>query len=181
MTPQLEPDSLRAGDTWLWTVPGDAYPSPGWVMTYQFKSPAAGFSFSGAAIAPDHAISVPSSTTATFPAGTYQWVRYATSGGARITIDQGELVVLPDFSVAGALDARTTAEKILAAIEQLLLGFTDVQEYVIGDRSVKRMTRLELLKARDQLKSEVANEEAADSVARGLGNPRRLFVRSGRA
>lgn len=183
-TPSNEPHALRAGDTWQWRRDDLAtdYPAGTWTLTYRFRHPsAAGFEVIASADGTAHAVTVTAATTAGYTAGTYAWqAQVSTGAGEKHTVDEGTLTVAPSFFAGAAsatYDGRTTARKILEAIELLLTGFTDVQEYSVGDVSIKKMTRVELLKARSLLQAEVRAEEIAERLRNGERVPNKLRVR----
>lgn len=186
-TPSNEPRTLRAGDTWQWRRDDLAtdYPAGTWTLTYRFRHPTAtGFEIVASASGTAHVVTVAAATTAAYTASTasaYAWQAQVSNGaGEKHTVDEGTLTVLPSFfaGAAGATyDGRTTARKILEAIELLLTGFTDVQEYSVGDVSIKKMTRVELLKARSLLQAEVRAEEIAERLRNGERVPNKLRVR----
>ncbi len=182
--PSNEPHTLRAGDTWQWRRDDLAtdYPAGTWTLTYRFRHPsAAGFEIVASASGTAHAVTVAAATTAAYTAGTYAWQAQVSNGaGEKHTVDEGTLTVAPSFFAglaSATYDSRTTARKILDAIEQLLVGITDVQEYSVGDVSIKRMSRVELLTARSQLQAEVRAEDMAERLRNGERVPNRLQVR----
>lgn len=71
----------------------------------------------------------------------------------------------------------THAQRMLTAIEGLLEGRDDVEEYTIAGRSLKRMPMGELMKMRDKYKAEVAAEQRAERIAAGLDGAGRVMVR----
>lgn len=173
--------SIYVGDTLQYSVTVPEYPaSVGYVLKYRFAPIAAGtaFTVTASASGDDYAVNVSAATTAAWTAGDYTWSSWVELGAARYTVGQGYVTLLPNPATATAgTDNRSTARKILAAIESLLLGFTDVAEYTIGDVSIKRMSREQLLAARRDLKAEVAGEEAAERIANGQAVPNKLRVR----
>jgi hypothetical protein len=88
--------------------------------------------------------------------------------------------VLPDPAVA--VDPRTTARIVLDMIDAYLRDPTNLaaSSYSLGGRSLSRWNRADLIVERDKWTQEVRSEDAAAAMAKGLGNPRRLYVRWGR-
>lgn len=126
-----------------------------------------------------------SGTTGPMAAGTWYFSAVATkiSGGTVLELGRGSLTVVASLAYAGnssAYDGRTQAQKDLDAVQlaiRTLLAGGSVQEYRIGQRSIKRYDLSELLQLEAKLKGDVKREEAAQLIANGLGNPRNMFVR----
>lgn len=121
-------------------------------------------------------------------AGTYFWQAYIQNlpteeapAIARLTIGMGQLEVVPGLSfVSAPHDGRSDTQQMLDAINEAIKARASggaVQEYSIKGRSLKYAPITELIALRNQLKMEVSREKAASSIAQGLGDPRRLFVR----
>ncbi len=169
-TPKNEPLQLRAGDTWAWRREDlTDYPAPTWVLTYYFKAPTANFSIAAAADGAAHAVSVAKATTAGRTATRYKWTAAVDNGTERHVVDQGELVVLPDFAASGNLDDRSHARKMLDAIQALLEGRAtkDQQSYTVGDISITRIPVEQLTALRDKYRTEVATQRRLERLKAG--------------
>lgn len=181
--PTIEPRTLRAGDTWKWRREDLAdYPAPTWTLKYRFKSAAGGFEVVAAASGALHQVTVAASTTAGFAAGTYSWAAWVESGAEQYTVGSGTVTIEPNLragAATDALDARSHARKVLAAIEAVLEGRAsrDQEEYRIGDRMLKRTPIADLLRLRALYRKEVAAEDAAAAIANGTGTGRRILTR----
>ena len=181
--PTSVPATVRAGDTVDWTISAPDYPaSAGWVMSWRLINAAGKIDIDSTAFGDNHAVSVAASTTAGWSAGVYDWVQKAIKGTERRTVAVGTTEVLPDLAAqSSGFDTRTTAKKLLAAVESALLSRasrTDL-EYEIAGRRLKSMSHGELLAARDKLQREVASEDKAARVAAGLPAGNRVLVRFG--
>lgn len=176
-----EISELFAGDSIAFTESVPGYPaSSGYTLKYRLAPLAggAGITLTAVASGDDYAIAVAPATTAAWVAGEYSWTAWTEKAGERRILGQGRLTIKADPTAANTgTDTRSGARKILAAVEALLEGFTDVAEYVVGDVSIKRMSREQLLAARQTLKAEVAAEERAERIANGEAVPNRLRVR----
>jgi hypothetical protein len=176
------PAELIAGDTWEWTRTLADYPASTHTAVWYFES--AGYSFSAAAVADGDTFeaTVAAEDSAAYPAGSYRWrfVITRTVDSVRKTAEQGWLEVLPDPAVA--VDPRTTARIVLDMIDAYLRDPTNLaaSSYSLGGRSLSRWNRADLIVERDKWTQEVRSEDAAAAMAKGLGNPRRLYVRWGR-
>jgi hypothetical protein len=183
----VEPDSLRAGDSWEW-IRSDLrglYPAPAWTLTYRFKNASGGFQIVADADGDAFHVLLAPDDTAAFLAGDYEWGARVDDGSTFITVSTGSVRVLPGFFAGDAsdpIDNRSHARKVLDAIQAVLeqRATVDQQEYTIGNRSLRRMSIADLLVFRDRYKAMVDSEEAAQDIAKGLGDPRRLYVRFNR-
>lgn len=159
--PSAVPATLRAGDTATWrrSLP-DYLASDGWVLSYILVKLGAQIVITAAADGADHLVEVPTATTGAWSPGIYAWQERVTLAGQTYTTGSGSLDILPSFAAAtSGLDARTHAEKTLAALEAWIenknLG---VAEYQIGDRQMKHIPITELLKLRDAYRREVRGQ-----------------------
>lgn len=179
--PTTEPESIRAGDTWRWTRELSDYPAGTWTLKYRFRNASAGFEITAGADGTTHSVSVAASTTTGYAAGGYNWIAWVESGDDKFTVAEGVTQVLADFratAATAALDARTHAQKMLAAIEAWIESSDPaVAEYEIMGRRMKFIPIGELMKLRGKYRIEVANEQAAARLARGEQIPRRIQFR----
>lgn len=183
--PTTEPTSLRAGDTWAWRREDlSDYPAgSGWGLTYYCRNAAAHFDISATADGDAYTVTVAMATTADIVAGDYDWVAVVESATERHEVDRGRLTILPDYSAAAALDGRSFARTLLAAVEAELLsrgssGRLDLVTSTLADRSLTR-DATGLIKLRSQLLAEVTREENAERMRQGLGSRNRVLVRFG--
>lgn len=171
--PTNEPFELRAGLTWQWTKSVPDYPATAWTLTYWFKQLAASgakFSIAASASGSEFAVNVAAATTGAYTAGEYSWVAVVTGGSSEVyEVDQGQMTILPKYNADVALDDRSHARKVLAAIEAVIEGRAsiDQEEYQIGGRSLKRTPLPELMQFRDKYRAEVYAEELADKARNG--------------
>lgn len=180
MTTTLQ-NVLTAGDTLDFTtaVP-DYLASDGWTLKYRLAPRVSGtpIDLSSTADGEDHRVTATAAATASWAAGYYAWVAYVEKAAERYTIDSGELQIrAASTTLAAGTDNRSVARKTLDAIEALIAGKTDVVEYQIAGRSIKKMNFAELLAARSRLQAEVEGETVAANLANGLGGARRIQVR----
>lgn len=180
-TPTQEPASLIAGDTarWLKALP-DHLPADGWQLVYTLINAAGKITFSAIGEGSAHLVSIPAATTAAWAGGDYAWRAQATRNDDAYTVDSGTLTVQPAFGAA-TLDARSHARKALANIEAYLENPKNLSSsmYEIAGRKLQRFGIPELLTLRDRYRAEVAREDAAARVGRGLPDRRRVMVRFG--
>lgn len=161
-----EPSRPRAGDTWLWkrTIPD--YPnSEGWTPKYAIRGTDALVWDAGWAVAAgeEWTFTIPAASTALTP-GTYEWALIVTGSGAyagRVaTVESGVFEVLPNLDTAGPGDRRSHAVKTLEIIEAAIEGrlTSDMEEYVIMGRQVKRIPARDLVRLRGVYRAKVYRE-----------------------
>lgn len=179
-------DKLVAGDTLSFATSTPDYPaSAGWALVYKLVPAVAGegvaITLTSSAEGDDHRVTASSATTALWVPASYTWVAYATKSGERYTLNQGTVQILPDPASATSLDGRSMARKALDAVEAYLTDKTNLAaaEYQIAGRQLRRHSLPELWAHRDRLKFEVSKEQAAERVAAGLPDQRRVYVRFG--
>lgn len=181
----LVPKLVYAGDTVIFDVPaftnsvGSQIDSGTYTLKWYARTNVnnEGANITGVAQGDGWRITVPSSTTANFDAGTWTWQAIAVEGDEQYTAGRGQFTVKATAEYSGdpeAFDDRSRAEidleKVETAIRTLATGGM-VQEYTIGGRNLKRYKMGELLQLRDNLKAEVDRERRAEKVRQGLGNP----------
>ena len=181
----LVPKLVYAGDTVIFDVPaftnsvGTQIDSGTYTLKWYARTNTAseGATITGVAEADGWRVTVPSSTTTAFDAGTWTWQAIATYSTEQYTAGRGQFTVKATAEYSGdpgAFDDRSRAEidleKVETAIRTLASGGM-VQEYTIGGRNLKRYKMGELLQLRDNLKAEVDRERRAEKVRQGLCNP----------
>lgn len=161
--PNTEPASIRAGDSASWQISDANYPAgDGWGLTYTFINAAGKFSIASTASGNDHAVHVLPAVTALYLAGAYAWQCVAGNGTDAYTIRAGNMEVVASFAAATTLDARSHAEKTLAALEAWIENHDlAVAEYEIAGRRMKYISIPDLLKLRDQYRREVRSQPGA--------------------
>lgn len=180
--PNNEPAQLRVGDTWRWTRTLDDYPAGTWTLKYRFKNSSGGFEVVATTSGTDHSITVTAAASAAYAAGKYTWQAWVEGGTSeKYTVDSGSVELLADYRnglATVALDDRTTARKMLDAIESWLTSHDPaVAEYEIAGRRMKYIPLADLVKQRSRLKLEVQAEENAAAIARGEGVGRKIQFR----
>lgn len=170
-TPTTVPARFRAGDTVTWQISLADYPaSAGWVLAYTLINAGGKITVTASASGDDHLVAIAAATSANYAPGTYSWQATVTKAAERYTVATGSLIIDPDLaSEAGGFDDRTTAQRLLDAVEAVLANRATRSdlEYEIAGRRMKSMTHGELLAARDKLKREVAGERRAAGLSSG--------------
>ncbi len=177
-TPTTEPVSLLAGDTAKWLITlADYSAADGWVLTYTLANAANRITFAASASGSDFLVNVPAATTVGWAAGSYSWRSQVSKSGEVFTVATGTITVAPSFGAA--VDARSHARKTLAAVEAYLEDANNLTaaSYQIAGRQLSRLSIPDLLALRSRYQMEVAREDAAALVGRGLPDNRRVLVR----
>lgn len=187
-------DTLIAGDTLDFATSVPDFPATdGWTLRFRLIPQVTGVGSPIDLTAvpyqnQDYRVQVGPQTTAGWIAADYTLSRWVEKQGARYAVETSpelpvQVRILPDPATATAYDGRTDARRNLDAIETYLGGksTTAVQEYEINGRRLVNYKPAELIVLADYYRRQVANEDRAASLAAGLGNPRHLYVRMGRA
>ena len=177
------PSTLRAGTTWAWEQILPDY--AGWDAVCVFRNGAAHFDVAGAGVGEVFTFGAAVSATASRIPGEYTAVLYASRSelvdDIAVVVDRRELGtttvrVLPDLSVASAIDTRSTLRKILDAIDAALLNraTSDQLDIISTQFEGRSQTRdkSSLIELRNKITIELAREEAA-----GRGRAVNLGVR----
>lgn len=187
----LVPQLIYAGDTVVFDVPaftdaiGTRIDSGTYTLTWYARTNTAseGASIVGAVEGDGWRVTASAATTNGFDAGLWTWQAIATYSTLQYTAGRGQFTVKASAKYAGtpgAFDDRSRAEIDLSYVETAIRTLAQggmVQEYVIGNRSLKRYKMVELLQLRDNLKNEIAMERKAEKIRQGLGNPGLAKVR----
>jgi hypothetical protein len=177
--PKQEPQSMIAGDAYVWRIEDDAHPAnDGWVLSYRLISTSHNINLTTTADGAVHVVDIASAASANFNAGTYTWHRQFTKDGNRKTVATGILKITPNTVSTTSLDGRSHARKMLEAIEAALEGTATANQMhilqVSGlDKSLQQDVG-KLLQLRSKYQIEVKREEAAAGIGRGRGN---VYVR----
>ena len=146
------PDELIAGDTWQWTVRFSDYPaSAGWALTYYLRG--VGSLDVTATTDTDgegYAVTVAAATTATLPAGNYEFLARVAKTGEVFTVDSGAVVIDANAATASAGTLQSHAEQMVALlraeIKARLSGTagTAHESYTIDNRQISKLSLAEL-------------------------------------
>jgi hypothetical protein len=185
--PTAEPAFVVAGDTVKWTRSLADYPaSDGWVLKYRLINLAGNLDIVSTASGADHLVNVPASTTDNWAPGTYAWQAYVEKGAERYTVGTGTIKIRPNLAAqAGGCETRSTAKQILDELEAAYKDYATngqglVQRYTIGGREMWFKSAADFIQQIEYWRKQVQDEVVVESMAKGLGNPRRLFARFAR-
>ena len=188
------PKKIIAGDYIQWTLNatqdhfGNPISSPDWSVVYYLRTNKQNFAatINSTAHEDGFKFTISQATSATFPDGLWFYQAMANkSGNERQTIAQGQFTVLESTLYSGnnpkAFDGRTQIRKDFDAIEATIRALSTgqaVQEYKIGNRSIKKYDLSELILIRDRYKRDLIKEEKQQLIANGQGNPHNLYIRT---
>lgn len=167
------PARLTAGDAWSWELPGllADYPPADYAIEITIAPETGGTpeAIEGTPAADAWAFAVPSSKSCGFTPGVHRWALLATetATGDRCTLARGRLTVDPDPEAAAG-DARSRAERILAAIDAAIEGRAtkDADAFTIEGRSITRTPIADLQRLRNSYRAEVAAERGRSAPFR---------------
>lgn len=170
-TPAAIPADLRAGDTATWTRTLEDFSAvDGWQLDYALVKLGAQILIAAAPDGAAHRVSVPSTETAAWLAGSYTYQERASLAGQVFTTATGTVYILPNLATAPAdFDPRTHAEKTLAALEAWIEHRDiTVASYTIGDKQISKIPIPDLLRMRTLYRREARQP---------LGRSGRVYVR----
>lgn len=181
----MNPVDLSQGDRVRWletSAPAEASALKVWLRS---TTAGAGLEISGTAADGGWEVVITQQATATMTPGAWELQVVATVDGAPMTVRRGSLTVrrgLAFTGTPGTFDDRSQAERDLAAVEEAIRALAGgAQEYTIGGlgtggRKVRRPDLPELIKLRDRLAGQVAQEKRAQSLANGSAASRKIRV-----
>lgn len=179
--PAIEPSSVTAGDSIIWTKSLPDYPaSSGWVLSYALRSRTTSVTITASASGINHLVSVPAATSAGWQAGLYSWQAYVSKGAERYTVATGNLLIRANLAAAGAnYDPRSHCKRVLDAIEAVIEGraSTGDQQITIDGTQLVKMTSEQLIALRSRYLLWHREEQAAERIAAGLGSGRNIKMR----
>ena len=186
------PSLIRAGDTIRWIEPatvdslGQPVASSAYTATVYLRFNAASEALTIAGTARNDGgwqFEITSNASTGMDAGRWYYQARAELAGVVITLATVSVTVersLAYTGAAGAFDGRSQAQKDLEAVQAAIRAMVSggaVAEYTIGTRRLKKLPLTELIMLENKLKGDVVREERAESIANGLGDPRKLLVR----
>ena len=179
--PSVEPETITAGDsaTWEYTLP-DYSTADGWAVSYVFRQAgAATLTISASGSGTTYTTTISTSNSTLLKNGLWYWTAFATKTGQRVTIRKGRLEVQPDPAGTGQFDPRSQVKRTLDAINATLEGTADREErqLVVDGLSLEVRDVAQLLALKDRFDALYQAEVAAERLAKGLGNRRKIVTR----
>lgn len=183
------PEKINKGDSLSWlddpttdNLGTDLSPGSSWVLHYAIRGSTAGtLDLTATTEGSQWKTVITAIQSTALPAGDLFWQAYVLKGSERRTLGSGKIKVLADLStVTGTYDGRSQNRQDLDAVKtaiRALISGGAVQEYTIGNRSMRKMTLADLYMAESKLNFACMKEERAEKIKAGLGDPLNLFVR----
>lgn len=177
------PTTFRAGDSVSWVESLPAYPAAdGWALKYRLLWAAGtAVDIPTSADGSDYSVSLATAATTDWAAGTATLVSWVEKTGARVTLGQQAVTILPNLAIADTHDGRSQAVKALADAKAALAAYmangqTHVAEYDIAGRRMKFRAASEIIDLINHYEREVASERALQALLQG-GSPGRVLTR----
>lgn len=175
--PTNEPEEFRAGDTVVWDIASDDYPSSdGWTMKYRLSGPQQ-IDITGATSGVGYRLTITAAASADYGAGVYEFTGWVEKGaGATLeqhTIRTGRVRILQNLKQLvgdAAVESRTHWQIVLDAIEASQQGRATLaqSQTSINNRAISLLSPEELQKAWQFANSKVLEEKRRDRMRRGL-------------
>jgi len=181
--PTTEPTSIYAGDSVTWKISNSDYPaSSGWTLKYDLvKNGTAVLTLTSTASGADHLISIAASTTAGYTAGEYFWRSYVTnSSSEKYGISEGYITIKANLTTATTgYDFRSTAKKVIDALESELAGDTSATNLLIisqscGELNVSR--KADIYEELQKWKAIWDTEKSKIEIEQGRANKKSLIL-----
>lgn len=176
------PDEITLGDKVQWTEDYPDCPASTWTLTYYFiKADGTAQIFNVAAVAYDGTdsflVTILAADVAAITAGDFRFKARLAKDGVTTTAAEGPISFLPDYSTA--IDTRSTARKIVEAIDAAIAGTASMtqKKTKIRDREIEFYTSDELTKLRNYYQGIVEGEDAQDNIALGRRNKTTIRAR----
>jgi hypothetical protein len=147
--PEIEPSSFFCGDTVTWKIYNSDYLASTYTVGYSLVNTTKIITLTSAAYETDwHLITISSTTSAAYTAGTYDWISYFQKTGERWNRGSGQMVLKTNYATqSSGYDARSTVQKIFEALEATILGKAtkDQLKIKVGDREITKLSPNQLL------------------------------------
>lgn len=159
---EIIPNKFSAGLTFNRVATLTAYPAPDWVLSALLRGPSE-IDFSAEPSGSGHRFVVSAAETAAWAPGRYWYSIRATRDGEVAEVDNGEIVIEPDFSTTAAgYDGRDHVRRVVDAIEAVLerRATLDQERFTINNRELWRTPIADLLVLRDRYRSELRRMNA---------------------
>lgn len=176
--PTNEPTVIRAGDTVAWSRDLPEYSAAdGWALKYRLLWPSAtAVDIASTGSGTTHSVSLTSTQTAAFAAGSATLVAFVEKAGTpvdRVTLESRPITVLPYLLGAATHDGRTANQIALANARAALASYMakgqlHVAEYTIAGRVMKFRAADEITSLIQYYEREVFKELSAQALLNGV-------------
>jgi len=181
---------LVAGDTLDFLTSVTNYPpADGWTLKFRLVPRTAGngeIDITATTSGSDYRVQVAPSVTALWDADEYSWNSWVEKTGVRYSVESGQVTIKTDPStLAAGTDSRSQAEQAVDDLKAAYATYTSSQghiaEYEIAGRRMKFANSGDIIAKLSFWQAELTREKAQKAVAAGLPDPRRIYLRAGRA
>lgn len=179
----FEPTEITIGETLEWIKNLSNYlPADGWTLTYYFRGAGKGFDAVATEENGSFLINVAATVTAEMSAGVYYWQAFVSKDDDKFLVDSGEVKAKAGFLSVDptmTVDNRSNNKKILDAIDAMIEGKAsrDQQEYVIGQRQLKRIPIPDLIALQTLYAKRYSQEKRAEKLKQGAPFAKTIHVR----
>lgn len=180
------PTVIYAGDTVKWNQPSTSLysSSAGWTCTFSLRHNTGNDALNITGVS-DGSGGWNFTITAAQTAGLhidYHWYQVVvTKSGERFTIETGEIQLVGNLPASASnFDGRSQTEIDLEAVQAAIrarIAGGEVQEYSIGNRSLKKISVNDLINLELRLKNDLAAERRKKRVEQGLDSGRSVYVK----
>lgn len=180
------PALIYAGDTVKWNQPAtpDYSSTTGWAAAFALRHATGNdaLNINGVAAAGGGwDFTITATQSAALHANGHWWQLTVSKAGERFTLGTGHLTVQANIPASGnTYDGRSQAQIDLDAVRAAMrtrIAGGEVQEYSIGNRSLKKMPMADLIALETKLMADVAREKRAERLAKGMNSGRAVYVR----
>lgn len=179
-TNTTEPEIFTQGTTQDWTISSSDYSAAdSWVLSYEFSGPSTLTALTGTPNGDDWDLTFNAAATATAAIGVYYFQAFVSLAGAVHQIRAGQFTLNQSLATINDYDGRSTAKKILDAIDAQLsdTASADQKKYKIADVEIEKFTPAELLDQRNYWARIVVQEVRKDRIRQGKTTSRTIKTR----
>ena len=183
------PALIYAGDTVKWNQPATESQSStaSWVATFVLRHQTGNDALNLTGVADGSGgwdFTITATQSAALHPETHWYQLVVTKATERYTLATGSTIVATNMPASGnTYDGRTQAQQDLDALRAEMrarISGGSVQEYSIGNRSLKKMPMPDLIALESKLKADVVLENRRKRIAEGLDSGRSTYIRFGR-
>jgi hypothetical protein len=180
------PALIYGGDTVKWHEPAtpDYSSTTGWAAAFALRHSTGNDALNITGVSDGAGgwnFTITAAQSAALHANGHWWQMTVTKASERFTLGTGYLTVQANIPAAGnTYDGRSQAQQDLDAVRAEMrarISGGSVQEYSIGNRSLKKMPMADMIALETKLMADVAREMRADRLAKGMNSGRAVFVR----
>ena len=183
--PVGEPTEVFAGDLIKWKIKEDSnfLIADSYVLSYAFVKAGHKFDITCTDNGDNHHLAtITAADSDAIQAGTYKWQSYITKTTERYFVDEGTLIVNPNFAkLGGGYDGRSHWAVVLDAVEAVIQGRAtkDQSSYTVAGRQLSRTSIPDLIMLYNKAKAAVVSEQQAENIEKGVPTSNKIYTRFG--